>query len=130
MSGAEANRFVLCGEGIQLAYNSTSITGEPVLTYLEPGYAAQSFRGDEIRQEESTDLGILISVTKETIPDLRTTTLTLLVPHVIPDDESSPVKTVLIEATHRTALVPSTLRGQIDLYRSIMLLGTAEVVQF
>ncbi len=65
-----ANLFELSGDFIQATFSSTSILGGPILSYRDP-QRSLSFRGAEIRSQD-TELGELITVTLEVIPDLRT----------------------------------------------------------
>ena len=75
-----ANLFELFGDSIQVSYASTTIVGGPILSYRD-AQRSLSFRGAEIRAQE-TELGELITVTLEAIPDLRTMTFTLILPIV------------------------------------------------
>jgi len=74
----QANLFELSGDYIQVTYSSSSFTGAPLLSYRDPSTNAQ-FSGRDIRSE-STEIGDLLTVALEQIPDLRTVTFTLLLP--------------------------------------------------
>ncbi len=85
----EPNRYLLTAGDIaqtsySIDYTPRGSDGQPELTYsirvrMTPTRTLGHFSGAEIRSQES-DLGTLISVTLEAIPDVHTSTLTLLLP--------------------------------------------------
>lgn len=76
----QANLFELSGDDIQVTYTSSSFTCDPLFSYRDLNTNVQ-FSGCDIRGE-STEIGELLTVTLEQIPDLRTVTFTLLLPVV------------------------------------------------
>lgn len=62
-----ANLFELSADGIQVTYSTTSLTGEPLLSYRD-GYISKQFRGRAILHEKSR-IGQFVTVTLEQVPD-------------------------------------------------------------
>ena len=73
--------FELTGYDTEVSYSTTSITGDPRFTYRGPK-GEHSFSGDDEIQTLETGLGTEVTVTLESVPDLRTVTLTLLIPDI------------------------------------------------
>jgi hypothetical protein len=130
----EPNLFFLQGVGpkykdVQISYSTSSITGKPLLTYKD-SKGARSFMGDEIRTQ-NTDMGTLVTVTLETVTDLRTVTLTLLVPAINLDGSAKEFKTIAIRTTNKTTIGGgSFVKGVVQFYEVIDLKGTANSVVF
>jgi hypothetical protein len=122
-----ANLFELSGDGIQVSFSSTSILGGPILSYRDP-QRSLSFQGNDIRSQE-TELGELITVTLETIPDLRTVTFTLILPIVTVMRQSSGT---YIRVPGVTTTNPTTIAGPPPgpqkLYAVVTLQGTAQFI--
>ena len=120
-----ANLFELFGDSIQVSYASIPIGGGPILSYRD-AQRSLSFRGADIRAQE-TELGELITVTLEAIPDLRTMTFTLMLPIVTVMPQSSGT---YIRVPGVTATTPTTLAGPPPgperLYAVVTLQGTAQ----
>lgn len=76
----QANLFELSRGDIHVTYSTTNILGGPIFSYRD-NQLSRSFRGEEICIQD-TCLGQLVTVTLETIPDLRTVSFTLIVPIV------------------------------------------------
>jgi hypothetical protein len=129
--GQIANYFVLGGEGTQISYATTSLTGLPLLTY-QGSFGSHSFTGDEILRE-ATGIGELATAGPlESIPDLWEITLTLLVPDVnlIGGYAETPIATVAIITTHHTTIGgPALVQGALQTYEVVALQGTASFVQ-
>jgi hypothetical protein len=126
----QPNHFELAGEYTQITYSTTSITGQPQLHYQDQQRDV-NVTGDDIRSLE-TEIGTLVTVTLEVIPDLHTLTLTLLVPQInLNDGNESPLSTLAILTTHRTSIGgPGLVEGQLQTYEAVALEGTASLVQF
>jgi hypothetical protein len=122
-----ANLFELSGNQIHVTFSSTSILGGPILSYRDD-QRSLSFRGDEIRIQ-STELGELISVTLEAIPDLKTVTFSLLLPVVTVMPQSSGIR---IKVPGITTTNPTTIAGPPpgpqQLYSLVNLRGTAQFI--
>ena len=122
-----ANLFELSGDSIQVTFSSTSILGGPILSYRDP-QRSLSFRGAEIRSQD-TELGELITVTLEVIPDLRTMTFTLILPIVTVMPQSSGLS---IRVPGVTTTNPTTIAGPPPgpqkLYSVVNLQGTAQFI--
>lgn len=77
----QVNLFKLSSGSIQITYSSTSLTGQPQLSYHDNNIN-RLFRGEELRLQD-TEIGQLITVTLERIPDMGTVTFTLILPHIV-----------------------------------------------
>lgn len=127
----EPNLFDLQAYETRITYSTSSITGVPQLSYQDQRLSL-TFSGEDLRRLE-TEIGSLVTVTLEQIPDLQTVTLTLLVPTINLREGSteSPVQTVAIVTTQRTSIGgPQLLEGQVQTYRTLPLEGTAQLVAF
>jgi hypothetical protein len=130
--GEEANYFVLSGEGTQITFATTSLTGLPLLTYQGP-LGSHSFTGDQIRRED-TGIGELVTAGPlEAVPDLYEVTLTVLVPDInlIGGSAETPIATLAVLTTHHTSIGgPGGVQGALQTYEAVALQGTAESVNF
>ena len=120
------NFFELKGKDTEITYSTSSLSGEPLFTFRSQGQEF-SFRGDEIRRL-TTEIGSLVTVTLEVVPDLRRVTLTLLVPVInlkgVGDQAS--FRTKAIQTTHRDSIGgPTLIKGAIQSYRVLALQGVA-----
>jgi hypothetical protein len=124
------NNFVLNGESFSVTYSTTSITGEPMLTYKD-AQKRLNFSGTDIRVL-SSEIGDQITVTIDTIPDLSSVTLTILIPTInLP--ETSPVQfwAKAIFTTHKTSIGgPNLIKKAIQSYRVDSIFGKASFVIF
>ncbi len=122
-----ANLFELNGNLIHVTYSSTSILGGPLLSYRDD-QRSLSFKGDEIRIQ-NTELGELITVTLESIPDLKTVLFSILLPivTVMPQSSGTRIKVPGITTTNPTTIAgpPS---GPQQLYALVNLRGTAQFI--
>jgi hypothetical protein len=121
-----ANIFEFFGEAIQVSYASRNVLGGPRLSYRDP-QRSLTFQGDAIRSQQ-TELGELLTVTLEAIPDFRTVTFTLMLPTVTVMPQSSGL---YIRVPGVTATNPTTLGGPAGperLYTVVMLQGTAQFI--
>jgi hypothetical protein len=122
-----ANVFELFGESIQVSYSSPNVLGGPRLSYRD---AQRSLvcQGADIRSQ-NTELGEVITVTLEAIPDFRTVTFTLILPIVT---VMFPSGSTYIRVPGVTATNPTTLGGPPPgperLYAVVMLQGTAQYI--
>lgn len=127
----DANLFNVESCGVAISYSKSSITGDPRFSYTDKDQSL-GFSGSEIRVEPS-EIGDLVTVTIETVPDLRTVTVTLLVPTVnVPQfGTEEDFKTVAIFTTHRSSIAgPSVIEGQLKTYNCLDVEGTAQHVIF
>jgi len=130
--GAEAqepNLFELKGMGIELTYSTTSLSGQPQLTYKDMKRTL-TYSGEEIRQLDS-EIGQQVTVTLEYIPDLHTVTLTLILPAINVEGTGTIFQTYAILTTHLTSIGgPELVKGVLQTYRMKTLRGTARTVIF
>lgn len=124
------NLFDLDGfGGLHVSYSTTSIAGVPLFNYKYHGKDL-SFRGDQIRVE-NTEIGQLVTVTIETIPDLHVITFSLLIPPINLTDHEARIQTEAIRTTARTSIGgPALVKGQLNTYESVRLHGFARAVVF
>lgn len=122
-----ANLFELHDKSIQVSYSDTSILGGPLLNYHDE-HITLSLRGEEIRIQNS-EIGQLITVTLEAIPDLQTVTFTLILPIVM---VMSQARETRIEVPAITTTNPTTIAGPPpgaqQLYWVTKLQGTAQFI--
>jgi hypothetical protein len=123
----QANLFELSRGAIHVTYSTTSILGGPIFNYQD-NQISRSFQGEEIRIQE-TEVGQLITVTLETIPDLRTVTFSLILPIVTVIPQSTGTR---IRAPGITTTAPTTIAGPPpgpqQLYSIVRLRGTAQFI--
>jgi hypothetical protein len=81
-SSQQANQFSLSGGYIHVDYSTTSINGQPRLTYQDP-IRSLSFAGSEIRRAEVPDIGAIVSVTLSSTVDVGSTTFSVFIPNVV-----------------------------------------------
>jgi len=73
----------------------------------------------------------MVTVTLESVPDLRVTTLTLIVPAINLDGSARDFKTIAIRTTSKTTIAGERLvKGAVQSYEVIDLKGTANSVRF
>ncbi|HEX8156469.1 MAG TPA: hypothetical protein VF526_03690 [Solirubrobacteraceae bacterium] len=120
-----ANLFELRGPDTQITFSTTSFGGGPQFSYSGPK-GKHRFSGDEI-DTQSTALGTEVTVTLESIPDLHTITLTVVLPHVEqkPGEEHR-FKTIGIFTTNHTTIAGPPPVAQS--YETIALRGVAKFV--
>lgn len=128
---AEPNMWQLAGGGMEVSFASTGIDGKARLTVTTKELGARSFTGDQIRITPS-EIGTLVTVTIAAIPDLSTTTLTLILPGAsVEMGASLAVKVVSLTTVQRTSIGgPNLVRGQRQTQTAVTLEGTARVVVF
>lgn len=125
------NFFTLTGkDDTQIVYSTSSITGEPQLTYRDRAHDL-SFRGDDITVATSP-LGTLVTVVLESIPDIHTFTATLVLPDInLGDRQVVRFKTMVILTTNLTSIGgPALVIGPVQTYQVVKLTGVAQHVQF
>lgn len=129
MDTREPNLYVLQGYGLQVSLAMSSIQGQPQLTYHDAAQVRQ-FTGEEITFE-NTVFGVLASVVLTSVPDLGTTTFSLVVPGVRLSSAggSQPIRTIGITAVQRTTIAGPP-PGQSTTLQVTPLRGTAEQVEF
>lgn len=130
----EPNLYELQGDDTEITYSTSSFAGPPQLSYRGPGFSTDQrldliFSGDEIRVQEH-EIGQLVTVTLETVPDSNTWTLTLPIPEFRLDGNESQCSTVAIVTTHLGSIAPPTLTGQLQTFQALRLSGTASRVVF
>lgn len=122
-----ANLFELSRGAIHVTYSSTSILGGPIFSYRD-NQLSRSFSGEEVRLQD-TEVGELVTVTLEAIPDLRTVTFSLVLPIVTVMFQSNGIR---IKVPGITTTAPTTIAGPPpgpqQLYSVVNLRGTAQFI--
>jgi hypothetical protein len=75
-----ANQYHCTGKNSRVDYSSSSFSGEPLLT-IQVGKTRFSAQGEAI-QAQQTVLGNLLTLVKSATPDLKTLTVSVLLPDV------------------------------------------------
>ncbi len=123
----QANLFELSRGAIHVTYSSTSILGGPIFSYRD-NQLSRSFRGEEVRLQD-TEIGQLVTVTLEAIPDLRTITFSLILPIVTVMFQSNGIR---IKVPGITSTAPTTIAGPPpgpqQLYSIVNLRGSAQFI--
>lgn len=125
----KANLFELSGGCIQITYSSSSFAGPPQFSYRDDSMNRQ-FSGNEIRSVQ-TEIGELLTVTIEQIPDLRTVTFTLILPvvTVMPGSAGTHIQAPGITTTTPTTIAGPAMGAQMT-YSPVKLKGTAQALLF
>ncbi|HYH11158.1 MAG TPA: hypothetical protein VD789_02295 [Thermomicrobiales bacterium] len=125
------NSFKLSGDGVEIAYASTSFDGRPTFALRETGVDL-AFRGDELEVDRTFTLGELVSVKLDWVADAHTDYLTIVLPPInLPDSGSARFSTLGIRTRHLTTVGgPGMVEGAIVSYESISLEGIAELLHF
>jgi hypothetical protein len=126
------NLFTFTGRrnGIQIVFSETGLTGQAQFTYHDETRDV-SANGVEIAVERGP-LGRLVTITLESVPDLHTITVTLVLPDL--GGLSRPItsfRTFVVLTTNRTSIGgPALVTGPIQVYTVVRGDGTAQQVQF
>jgi hypothetical protein len=124
------NLFSLHGRHVSVTYSTTGVDGQPRLSYHDPQRAV-SFSGGDIEVVDDTPLGSLVTVRLVVVPDLGTTTFTILIPRINAEPGVvTHVETEGITTITRQSFAPQLDQGQIQAYTPVRLSGTAQLVDF
>lgn len=122
------NLYRVSGEGVEVTYSTSSFAGPPQFSFKNADHDVQA-SGDEIRRAE-TEVGSLVTVTLEIIPDFRRVTATLILPSINLDGPTA-FETYVLLTTHADSLIgPSGVKGPLDTYRAFAVKGEAQIVEF
>jgi hypothetical protein len=122
--------YRLSGEGLEVSYSATSISGRPLFHYKDATHDLD-FVGDQIDRIE-TPVGTLVTVTIEPNNDAREVRFSLLIPVIKlrSRDDKQRFATFGIETTDRSQshTLPPGPAGVLQTYRTFKLEGTAELL--
>jgi hypothetical protein len=126
----QPNLFECRGQGVEVGFTTTSFQGKPTFSLKQNGQSTHR-TGDELRQVK-TVAGTLVSVNLRYVPDLKTDSATLVVPHInIRDHEEVKFGTMLILTSSRTSIGgPGLVQGVINPSSYVPVSCTAKHVQF
>jgi hypothetical protein len=124
------NLFELAGTGLTVSYATSSFAGPPQMT-VKKGTKTKTFAGEQIRTAP-TEIGILVNVDWEAVPDLRNVTLTVVIPRVnLGPTNKAKITTIAITTTAKTSIGgPGLVTGQVQSYKVDAVAGTASRVFF
>ena len=123
------NLFELAYGDTQISYSTSSIDGRPRFNYSGPR-GEHSFAGDEEIATLETALGTEVTVTLESIPDLRTVTLTLLIPDILVEPGGEAEFDTLAIFTTASTTIAGPPPGPAQTYEPLALHGVAKHVSF
>lgn len=121
-SAADATYYVLQDKmgKHKIVYEMANMLGKSQFNYN-----GHIFSGGEIRRKSVTDLGETISVTLNKDKDGDSTTLTLVLPRVVmEEDNGTKIRTVAVSTVHRSHPTGDQ-KDQRDVYTVINLMGLA-----
>lgn len=126
----EPNLYELQGDKTKVTYSTTSIAGQALFN-IRLGRKTLNFTGDDIHVD-GTPIGTLVTVTIETVPDLKTVTFSLLLPAVnLQQSTKASIKAIGILTTAKTSIGgPKLVKGALQAYKTVVLSGTAKAIQF
>lgn len=120
---AAPRSFELTGSSIKVSYEPGGAGAKARLRYRDP-YFDKLFEGEDLTRLE-TALGEEITVTLQRVPDLGSTTFTLVIPNTVLEmSQPLQVRTIGVTTVRSSSSVP-VLSGQLDRYNVTMLRGTA-----
>jgi len=130
---ATPNQYHLAGRELTVSYfpdgrGPIGPAGAIHLVYQHTAQTPQSFTADDVRTISVPDLGILASVTIKVVPDLGSTTFTLVLPAVHLADTlgaSVHIETEGITTLHRSFFAPQFGPAQVESYVVTRLRGSA-----
>ena len=118
----DANHYVLTG-GVTGTVDTTSITGRPIVAIEVDGTAVADA---ELRP---TPIGLEVSGLVEQVPDLKTVTVTIILPVVrLQFGEQITASGVALITTTHTSIAPQILEGALQDYEVRPVAVTASVV--
>lgn len=126
----QANLFEVTGGTTSVTYATSGIAGRPSFHYRDADHDVHA-EGADIRVKK-TEVGTLVTIDIEVVPDLRTVSASLVVPALNMGGETErKLRTLVIVTTAATTIGgPSLVMGQVQRYRSITVRGTARSVVF
>ncbi|MDH4275886.1 MAG: hypothetical protein OEW08_12695 [Gammaproteobacteria bacterium] len=118
------NRYELSGDHTYLRFELPPLVKDAQLV-VQRKKDHYAFSGDQIRAQE-TEIGTLVTVTLNTIPDLRTDTLSFLLPRINMNTDTVWFRSELVWTQHNTTIAgPDLVQGPVQVYRADRLFGRA-----
>jgi hypothetical protein len=123
----EPNFYLLHGDGRTVTLLTSGIDGRPQCSYHDT-HVSLNFSGDEITMEK-TEMGTLVTVTIQQVPDAGSTSFSVVLPLVnLVGATPAILSTFGITAMHRTTIA-GLGRGQLTTYHVSHMHGSASQVQ-
>jgi hypothetical protein len=128
--GQQPTLFELQGYGTKISYSTTSVTGQPLLSY-EDQHRDLQFSGSDIRLDE-TEIGMLVTVAIEVVPDSHRLMLSFPVPRFnLGQAKESVFRTEAVLTNEpMTNGEPPLNQGQSMTYSTLTLTGRARFAIF
>jgi hypothetical protein len=123
----EPNQYQLLGTGVSITYSTSSIAGQPQLSFKK-GRQTLSFSGDQIDVTE-TSVGTLVTVVIGSKPDLETTRFSFLLPAIRLATTKQAFRTIGLTTVTKTTIAGPP-KGVQQTYKTIALRGSAQQVAF
>jgi hypothetical protein len=125
----EPNLYDLKGVGVTVSYSTSSISGEPRLSFKK-GRMELNFAGDEITAFE-TSIGTVVTVTIGKTVDRGFTTFSILLPSISLANSAAKqaFRTLGITTAHTTSIA-GPAKGAQETYKALQLRGSAKHTQF
>jgi hypothetical protein len=122
------NSFQLAGDTTQVSYSTSGIDGKPHFSFKK-GSKTLDFSGSQI-SSQTLKIGTLVSVTLAVVPDVSTTTFSILLPAItLPASNRQAFRTVGITTVTKTTIAGPPVGVQ-QTYTTVALRGTARLVVF
>jgi len=127
----QANQYEFASPVVSVYYSPSSLGGEAQLRYRRGDADPLDFTGDEIRVER-TEIGQLVSTTIQQIPDLKTVTMSLVIPDINLDNDMPSLfeSRIIFTTNHTTIGGPDLVKGALQTYWSPNAIGQASSVVY
>ncbi len=127
----QANQYEFASPAVSVFYSPSSFGGEAQLRYILGARNPLDFSGDEIRVEQ-TEIGQLVSVTVAQVPDLKTVTMSLVIPDINLDAGEPTLfeSRIIFTTNHTTIGGPDLVKGPLQTYWVPGAIGQASSVVY
>lgn len=116
--------FIVQGGDLHIIFVPSASDGQPRLEYRDSSQT-RTFSGDQVRTLD-TDVGTLVTVTLQIIPDVGNTSFTLVVPRVNLQSHETQISTFGVTTHNRTPFILVPDQGQTQTYRVKELHGVVQ----
>ncbi len=116
--------FILQGGDLHIIFSPFGSDGQPHLEYRDSSQTL-TFAEDQIRTLD-TEIGTLVTVTIQLVPDVGNTSFTLVVPRVNLQSHETQISTFGVTTHNRTPFILVPVQGQTQTYRVKELHGVVQ----
>lgn len=122
----QAYQYVFAGQNVSAHYTPASDTDKAMLGFRRGSWKPRLFSGDRVRVDR-TEFAELVSVTLYQVADLKTVTLTLLIPSInLNEKQNSLFATTALFTNHYTTIAgPELVEGPIQTFTTARLYAEA-----